>query len=320
MNTTMNGTATAPAKKAREHRAGAKKAALEVSQLLDHGAARAAFVRTLTGRNLSSHTITAYGADVEQFTSWLESTDVSITRPDQVTRSTITNYLVHLAGLGNSGVTRARKLAALREFFRYLTEAGVISASPAAAIDMPQKERKQRVYLRPDEFSKMLAVAGGNPRDFAILQLFLQTGIRISELVNLRTGDVDLDGRTITITGKGKNQREIVLEKKGTQALASYLKVREDSFDDHLFLSYQGTGLSLTAVKKLVIKYRDLAGISKRISAHSLRHTFATYKASRGVSAFQLKEWLGHSSISTSAIYVHLAKQDGRKPMEATSL
>ena len=278
------------------------------------------FLRTLRARNLSSNTITAYGADVGQFTSWVVSTDVSITRPDQVTRSTITDYLAHLAGNGSSGVTRARKLASLREFFRCLTKEGVISVSPAASVEMPIKERKQRVYLRPDEFSKMLAVAGGNPRDFAILQLFLQTGIRVSELVNLRTGDVDFEGRTITITGKGRNQREIVLEKKGTQALANYLDRRPDSFDDHLFLSYQGTGLSLTAVKKLVIKYRDLAGISKRISCHSLRHTFATYKASRGVSAFQLKEWLGHSSISTSAIYVHLAKQDGRKQMEATSL
>jgi site-specific recombinase XerC len=177
MNTTMNGTGTAASKlKARENRAGVKKAALEVSQVLDHGAARAAFVRTLTGRNLSSHTITAYGADVEQFTSWLESTDVSMSRPDQVTRSTITEYLAHLAGAGCSGVTRARKLASLREFFRYLADEGVINASPAASIDMPQKERKQRVYLWPDEFSKMLAVAGGNPRDFAILHCSFRPG------------------------------------------------------------------------------------------------------------------------------------------------
>jgi integrase len=175
MNTTSNGTTTAAVKvKTREDRARGTKAAREVSQGLALEDARAAFVRTLTGRNLSSHTITAYGADVGQFTSWLESTNVSIGRPEQVTRSTITDYLVHLANLGSSGVTRARKLAALREFFRYLAVEGVISTSPATSIEMPQKERKQRVYLRPDEFSKMLAVAGGNPRDFAILQLFLQ--------------------------------------------------------------------------------------------------------------------------------------------------
>jgi site-specific recombinase XerD len=138
--------------------------------------------------------------------------------------------------------------------------------------------------------------------------------------VNLRLVDLDLVGRTIRINGKGRHQREIGLEKKGTSAPRSYMQVRPELFDDHLFLSYQGSGLSITAVKKLVIKYRDLAGLNKRISCHSLRHTFATYKAARGVSAFQLKEWLGHSSISTSALYVHLAQEDGRKQMEATSL
>ena len=130
---------------------------------------------------------------------------------------------------------------------------------------MPKKEWRQRVYLRPDEFSKMLAVAGANPRDFAILQLFLQTGIRLWELVNLRLDDVDLVNRTIRITGKGNKQRELVLEKKASQALTSYLRGRAESSDDHAFISYQGTGLSITAVKKLVVKYQALAGITKRI-------------------------------------------------------
>jgi site-specific recombinase XerD len=178
---------------------------------------------------------------------------------------------------------------------------------------MRKKERKQRVYLRP-------SAAGGNPRDFAILRLFLQTGIRVSELVNLRLDDVDLAGRTIRIIGRGNRERELVLEKKATQALTSYMQTRLPSADDHLFLSYQDSGLSITAVKKLVVKYRNLAGITKQISARSLRHTFATYKAERGVSAFELQEWLGHSSITTSAVCVHLTKQGGRKLMEATSL
>jgi site-specific recombinase XerD len=278
------------------------------------------FLRMLKGRNLSNNTLIAYRADIAQFISWVESTDVSITRADQVTRNTITDYLAHLAGLGFTGVTRARKLAAIRELFRYLVAEEILAVSPTVSIGIPKKERKQRVYLRPDEFIKMLSAAGGNPRDFAILQLFLQTGIRVSELVNLRLDDVDLAGRTVRITGKGNKQRELVLEKKATQALTSYVQSRPEAGDDHLFLSYQGTGLSITAVKKLVVKYRNLAGISKRISAHSLRHTFATYKAEKGVSAFQLQEWLGHSSITTSAVYVHLTKQGGRKLMEATSL
>ena len=147
-------------------------------QTLDEALER--FLQTLKGRNLSANTIVAYRADVAQFIRWLESTDVSITRPDQVTRTTITDYLANLSGLGFTGVTRARKLASLRELFRYLVADEVLLVSPAAAIGMPKKERKQRIYLRPDEFTKMLSAAGGKPRDFAILQLFLQTGIRVS--------------------------------------------------------------------------------------------------------------------------------------------
>jgi len=105
-----------------------------------------------------------------------------------------------------------------------------------------------------------------------------------------------------------------------TKALKNYAQSRPQVADDDLFLSYQGAGLLITAVKKLVVKYRNLAGITKRISAHSLRHTFATYKAERGGSAFQLQEWLGHSSITTAAVDAHLTKQGGRKLMEATSL
>jgi site-specific recombinase XerD len=111
------------------------------------------------------------------------------------------------------------------------------------------------------------------------------------------------------------------LEKKATVALKSYLTMRPPSADDRLFLNYQGQGLSDRGVKKLVEKYRKLAGIQKKVGCHSLRHTFATYKAERGVSAFQLKEWLGHSSLTMPLHYVHLGRSNAaKKLMEATGL
>jgi integrase/recombinase XerD len=103
------------------------------------------FLRMLRGRNLSNNTLVAYRADVAQFTRWVESSDISITRVDQVTRNTINDYLAYLAGLGFTGVTRARKLAALRELFRYLVADEVLSVSPTASVGIPKKERKQRV-------------------------------------------------------------------------------------------------------------------------------------------------------------------------------
>ncbi len=284
------------------------------------------FTQELTGRNMSALTITAYGTDIKQFITFLQKNDFTITSCDKITKQEINDFLNHLAEQGRSGVTRARKLAAIKEFFEFLVSSSVIPLSPAKDMNMPIREKKQRVYLRPDEYIKLLSASGGNPRDYAILQLFLQTGIRVGELVELKTSDIDLGQKTMTIlSGKGKKERIIDLEKRGLQALKSYLNIRqtlEDGVtDDHLFLNYQGEGISDRGVKKIIEKYSKLSGIQKKISCHSLRHTFGTYKAERGVSAFQLQQWLGHSSIQTSAIYVHMTRTpQSRKIMENTSL
>jgi site-specific recombinase XerD len=278
------------------------------------------FLRDLTARNVSPHTITAYSSDLRQLLTWIHENTIS-TRPDQVTKADITEYLTVLAAKSQAGVTRARKLAAIKTFFAHLVELELLPTSPATHIAMPKKERKQVVYLRPDEYNRMLALAGANARDYAILQLFLQTGIRVSELVGLRIEDIDLVARTMRIMGKGQKERMIDLEKKAVGAVKSYLAARPKALSTQVFLNYQGEPISDRGIKKIVEKYRILAGISKKIGCHSLRHTFATYKAERGVSAFQLRDWLGHASMDTSLLYVHLGKTEAaKKAMEATSL
>jgi site-specific recombinase XerD len=119
------------------------------------------------------------------------------------------------------------------------------------------------------------------------------------------------DVRSITVRGKGNAQREIALEKKGTQAIRSYLAVRPvpEGSSERLFLNYKGEPISERGVRKLVVKYTKAAGITKKASCHTLRHTFATYKAEKGVSPFQLQQWLGHANLNTTQIYVHLGKQ-----------
>jgi integrase/recombinase XerD len=155
-----------------------------------------------------------------------------------------TGHLAYLADLGRSGVTRARKLASIREFFRYLYEHDFIPSSPAASVAIPKKERKQQTYLRPDEYARLLSAAGSNPRDFALLQVLLQTGIRVSELVSLTLTSVDMQARTILVAGKGNKERTIPLEKKGILALKNYLAVRPKNLDQHVFLNYNGAGIS----------------------------------------------------------------------------
>jgi integrase/recombinase XerD len=201
------------------------------------------FLRSLAGNNLSELTQTAYNTDIMQFLSWIAENDVTVQRPNQVTRGHITEYLSYLADLGRSGVTRARKLAAIKEYFSYLVDQNMLPLSPAHTVKMPKKEKRQKSYLRADEYSKLLAAAGGNPRDFAILQVFLQTGIRVSELIAITLADLDMESKTLTVHGKGKKERSIPLEKKGMQAIRSYLTVRPARSDTHLFLNYEGTGL-----------------------------------------------------------------------------
>jgi integrase/recombinase XerD len=197
----------------------------------------------------------------------------------------------------------------------------LLARSPIEGFETPKKEKNGRVFLLTEEYTRMLSAAGGNPRDYAMLQVFLQTGLRVSELCNLRVDDVDFAARTIRITeGKGMMAREVELEKKGILALKSYQAVRPHVLDDHLFLNRDGEPTGERGVRKLVVKYRDKAGITKKASCHSLRHTFATYKAQKGVSPFQLQEWLGHASLNTTQIYVHLGRQNAKKVMEATSL
>jgi site-specific recombinase XerD len=278
------------------------------------------FLQSLVARNVSPLTIRAYGTDVRQFVTALSSTNPFLSNVEEVTPDDVTEHLAQLAKEGRSGVTRARKLAAIREFFKFLVDNRMLEHSPAEKVAIPKKEKKARVYLRPDEYARMLSAAGGNPRDFAILQLFLQTGIRVSELCTLTLTHLDLQARTLTVDGKGGEQRVIDLEKKAVQALVNYLRVRPNILDDHLFLNYEGVGISDRGVKKIVEKYRQAAGITKQISAHSLRHTFGTYKAQKGISAFQVKEWLGHASVTTTQIYVHLGREEAKKAMEATSL
>ena len=286
------------------------------------------FLQSLTARNLSENTIIAYRTDLRQLFTWLTETDGSVSSPTQITRSHLIEYLAYLSTLGRSGVTRARKLASIREYFKFLGFEELLPDSPAKNVAMPKKERKSRVFLRVDEYMKLLNAAAGDSRDYAILQVFLQTALRVSELAGLVKDDIDLDAGTLivrTTTGKGKKERTIYLEKKATQALRAYyvdrdrLQKAQRTYDEHVFLNYLGQGISTRGVMDIVEKYRKKAGITKKFSCHSLRPTCATYKAAKGYQPPEIKDLLGHERETTGLIYVHMAR-DARKLMQQTSL
>ena len=307
----------------RTDRAVASRAAVgQVVDPLDLNECTRAFLRTLEGRNASPETIRAYTTSLAQFLAYLADAYPSGLKADEVQQEDVEEYLIALSRRGLSGVTRANRLAAIRELFRFLVKRGLLPHSPAIEVSTPKREQKGRVWLRPDEYTKLLSAAGGNPRDFCILQLFLQTGVRVSELVSLNIDDIDLPGKLLRVrAGKGQQARDIPLEKKAIRALKSWLDLRGYvATTDALFPNRYGQRLSDRSVRELLTGYREAAGITKKATPHSLRHTFASYKAKAGVPLPMLKDMLGHAKLSTTQIYTHTDQVDAHKVMEGTSL
>ncbi len=277
------------------------------------------FTRSLNGAR-SILTIQAYRSDVAQFFTWVTETDATTTDVQHIYRCHIEDYLAALADKGQTGTTRARKLIALRVFFASLVENGILTLSPAKKIKRPRMEQKAKHYLKPDEYSRVVAEAAGDPRDYCIFQVFLHTGIRVSELVSLLLTDLDFEQKTVTIHGKGSRERVIPLEKKPLQALKLYQDLRPKSTDPHLFLNYKGEGLSIRGVRKLVDKYLKKAGITKQISCHGLRRTCLSSRAARNMNAFAIQKLAGHARMETTRIYVQLSTDDLRQAMESASM
>jgi site-specific recombinase XerD len=213
------------------------------------------FTQALAAANKSAATIAAYQTDIRQFFTWLSENSLVAHSPAQVVRADITDYLASLAGKQLSGLSRARKLAAIREYFRHLVSIEVLSTNPAATIPTPKKEKKETTFLSRAEYTEVLALAGGNVRDFAMLQAFLQLGLRVSELATLKVEDIDLANREVRVRpSKGGRARVIELEKKAAAAIKRYLVLRPDSGRDELFLNQYHQPFTRQGIAKLVKK------------------------------------------------------------------
>ena len=157
--------------------------------------AKALFVKALEGQNFSPKTVRAYRDDLAQFTMWLETIRVDWDKPKRLGRTDIEAFLHHLSGRNLTGVSRARKLAAIRKFFAFLKENGVLQTNSAASVKGPRREEKEPAILYKEQYKALLYEASDDPRDYAIIMTFLQTGIRLSELTALQLEDVDFEKR-----------------------------------------------------------------------------------------------------------------------------
>jgi site-specific recombinase XerD len=282
------------------------------------------FLRALQGQNFSPKTLRAYGDDLTQFLAFVEKNRVDWDTPARFDRADIEGFMQYLAAQRRSGVTRVRKLAAIRKFFAFLEENNILAANPANTVKGARREEKEPNILFKEQYKALLYEASDNIRDYAIIQTFLQTGIRLSELVNLRVEDVDLEHRILTVRqGKGKKDRQIPLVDEAVKALRNYRRYRHTELildDDTFFLAKNGTSMNVSTVKYLVAKYVKKAGIRKKVSVHTLRHTFGAHKADKHMSLATLQELMGHKKKETTLKYIHLAKTNLRTEMAQTAL
>jgi len=269
-------------------------------------------------RNASEETCRAYSADIIQFLRFINAGDDF--NPGAVDLRTVRAFLAALREGGAGKSTIGRKLSSLRSFYKYLLREGVATENPFAAARQPRKERRLPKLLTEDEVERLLAAppptAFAGVRDRAILETLYSTGARVSELVGLNVGDVDLVGECVRVRGKRKKERLLPLGSYATKALRLYLNRRDALLDRllktrqrALFLNRAGGRLTDRSVRRMLDKYVLQIGIGRKVSPHTLRHSFATHMLNRGADLRSVQELLGHESVSTTQIYTHLTTE-----------
>ena len=278
------------------------------------------FSQYLAGKNAPQTTIRAYSDDLRQFAKWLAG-ETGEDRVQRIDKLDIEGYLSYLGRQKLTGITRRRKLQSLRKFFNCMIDLEYVDKNPAAKVSPPNGEKRNPTILYQHEYKALLYEARNNPRDLAVLQTFLQTGIRVGELCHLTLEDIDLQAKELIVRqGKGATDRSIPLTEKAVEALKAYLDIRPQTDTRAVFLSKHTTPLDVRSVNYMVKKYVKKAGIKKPVSVHTLRHTCATHKADKGMSLTDLQAILGHRRLETTYKYLHLAKTSLRDQMEATAL
>ena len=307
---------------------------------------------SLTILNKSPNSVKEYNYDLNTFLKYLKIRfgltsetdfkkiivkDITIDTIKKVTSDDLLSFLSYLALNQNAKpATRARKISTVRIFFAFLSQkAKLIDDNPAQYIETPKKEKRLPKYLSYDDSKKLLEVTmdendENKERDYAIITLFLNCGLRLSELVGLNIQDIDFKEYRLTVIGKGNKERTIYLNRACVKAIQDYLEVRPkesvkaDNKNSHkaLFLSKRHTRISNRTVQYIVERELRKAGLdTSKYSTHKLRHTAATLMYQYGnVDIRALQELLGHESISTTEIYTHVNNEQVRNAVESNPL
>ena len=275
-------------------------------------------------KNASPHTCRCYQRDLEGFEDFLKGSGMYVTPSGEAEvgktdRLAIRKYLSFLHRK-NRKSSIARKLSTLRSFFKYLVREQIVSSNPAKGISTPKAEKTLPTTLTVDETFRLMESpkrlpekSSGGPkqngsRDRAILELLYSSGLRVSELVGLNSNQLDLELGVVRVMGKGRKERIVPVGMKAIDALKAYLEERGGvEEEDPVFVNFLGGRLTARSVGRLIKKYTRHSGIFRKVSPHSLRHTFATHLLDAGADIREIQEMLGHSSLSTTQRYTHVS-------------
>ena len=269
-------------------------------------------------KSLSDHSVEAYLHDIEKLTTWLSVTGHLIT-PQQVTLKNLEQFIRWISELGMTPASQARIISGLKSFFKYCLVEQIITIDPSCLLESPKLKRTLPDILSFDEIEKIIGQfdlskpEGG--RNKAILETLYSCGLRVSELVNLRISCLYLDVGFIRVIGKGDKERLVPI---GSDAI-KYINIYRNDIrvhiavkpgnDDILFLNRRGSKLSRVMIFLIIKEMTRLAGITKTISPHTFRHSFATHLVEGGADLRAVQEMLGHESITTTEIYTHLDRE-----------
>ena len=265
-------------------------------------------------RNYSSNTITGYKNHLELFCNFLRDKDIK--KFDSVDYGLIRNYINYLYELGYSGKSLCNHISSIRSFFKYLINENIISNNPMILVENPKLEKKLPKYLYYDDMERLLSMPDTNTdvglRDALILELLYVTGIRVSELINIKLSSIDFSNKKIKITGKGNKQRIVMYGNKCSELIDKYLKIRCNFLhddNDYLLLGVKGKKINDRVIRQIISSLALKASINLKISPHTLRHTFATHMLNDGADLRSVQELLGHENLATTTIYTHVSNE-----------
>lgn len=282
-------------------------------------------------KGASPHTHKNYMVDLTQFFTFLGSRFPGVLEKKASFISNVDANIVreYLAAMikDRSPSSMARKLASLRTFFQYCLRKGVVSSNPGKEVATPKVPKRIPKFLTVDEVFALIdaptdAEALGS-RDKAIIELLYASGIRVGELVDLDTEDIDVNENTVRVMGKGRKERIVPMGGKATMALAHYLDLRPSivpsgTRENALFVNRRGGRLTARSVERMLNKYIQVCGLQKKVTPHILRHTFATHLLGSGADMRGIQELLGHASLSTTQKYTHVNIEDLMKTYDET--